>query len=599
MFKPFDLGYDKNRLYNPTTINDVIRCITYASKVDLILSEPCLSSRIIEEIKWANKYIELNLIAKSNEVADRYSQFKFSSIKIEETVNFNYIGIQGKYNRYFIFDDAFVEIDDSYEKAFFEGFNLSDDFSFLNDTKEMIIVDSCGTGNYSQLIEEAKKTNVAVKIVINTKNYNREVFDVTNDANMSLLISNNTIDSILLIKQNGSLMYLSKTSHGFYISYPIERAYKYFGNLYESCRFKDEIETKKLNNEYYFCYKGDFKKLDIKDNIVVNLNRPIKLMDDFISEKFDSKIIESHNDYSLQAKQVDYVFKLIPPSLDNSYKESTIYDEVHRLCNDWNKYQTLKISEIKTRYSTFSDSDFGFIKILDESEKFTKELNRKVKDCSYRGFYDLIKRTLDLFKTTDDGLIDICRNFFESLNEKSSESKFDKFDIEIENYRKTISEKKELVEQGKDILNNKRRIEILTDKINKLLALKEGFKNSASSRNNKDLDGFIRRCENILNEVKTSGNDDSIGNIVKPKEETKLSKLDSFMTDYLHDIKVYLDNCIRVLEDLLKVHIPEEYKVYDHENSKFIAISDLSEYETTKAIRDEFHLECVAKEVSE
>ncbi len=598
LFKPFDLMYDKNRFYSPTSINDVIRCITFASKVDLILSEPCLSSRIIEEIKWVNKYIELNIVVKSKEVLDRYSTLKFSSVKILNTVDFNYIGIQGKQNRYFILDDAFAEIDNSYEKAFFEGMNLSDDFSFLKDAREMIVVDSCGAGNHSKLIEAAKKHSVEVKLIVNSKHFSREIFDISNDLNVGLLVSDKTKDAVLLIKQDSSLMCLTKTKYGFYISYPLESVYKYFGSLYESCRFKDKLKTKNLNNECYFCYKGDFKRLDIKDKIVINLDRPIELMSNFISENFDSKIVESHNDYSLQAKQVDYVFKLIPPSLNDSYEESSIYDEVHHLCNVWNEKQTLNVSKIKERYALFSDNDFGIMKLLDESVAFTKELKRKVENCSYSGFYSLIKNTLDLFKITNDGLIEICRHIFESLNGKSSEKKFDKFDLEIESYQKTIYEKQVLVDQGKDVLNNKRRIEILTDKINKLKALKENFKSTACSRNNKDLDGFIQRCENILNDVKTKEIDDSIGNIVKPKEETKLAQLDSFMADYLHKIKSYLDNSICVLEDLLKVYIPEEYKVYDHEDERFIAISDLSEFETSKGICDEFHLKCVAKEVS-
>lgn len=597
LFKPFNLMYDKNRFYSPISINDVIRCITFASKVDMILSEPCLSSRIIEEIKWVNKYIELNIFAKSKEVLDRYSSLKFSSVKIENTVDFNYIGIQGKQNKYFILDDAFVEIDDSYEKVFFDGINLSDDFSFLKDVREMIVVDSCGVENHSKLIEAAKKHNVEVRLIVNSKHFSREIFDTYNDLNISLLVSDKTKDAVLLIKQDASLMCLAKTNHGFYISYPIERAYKYFGGLYESCRFKDKIETKNLNNEYYFCYRGDFKKLDIKDKIVINLDRPIELMSDFISENFDSKIIESHNDYSLQAKQVDYVFKLIPPSLNDSYVESSIYDDVHRLCDVWDEKQTLNVSKIKERYALFSDKDFGIIKMLDESVAFTKELKRKVQNCSYSGYYNLIKNTLDLFKTTNDGLIEICRHIFESLNGKFSEKKFDKFDLEIESYQKTITEKQALIDQGKDVLNNKRRIEILTDKINKLQVLKETFKSTACSRNDKDLDGFIQRCENILNDVKEKENDDSIGNIVRPKEETKLSKLDSFMADYLHKIKFYLGDSICVLEDLSKVYIPEEYKVYDYGNERFIAISDLSEYETSYGICDEFHLKCVAKEV--
>ena len=64
------------------------------------------------------------------------------------------------------------------------------------------------------------------------------------------------------------------------------------------------------------------------------------------------------------------------------------------------------------------------------------------------------------FEEYQNGLFDDCAFMLNEVNSESSGSKFDKFDAEIEGYRKTIKEKEVLVFMGTDVLSNKRRIEI-------------------------------------------------------------------------------------------------------------------------------------------
>ena len=64
---------------------------------------------------------------------------------------------------------------------------------------------------------------------------------------------------------------------------------------------------------------------------------------------------------------------------------------------------------------------------------------------------------------------------FNSINEESSGTKFDKFDNEIAGYEQTIKEKNELIKKDIEVLSNKRRVEILTRKINNLLELKKAI----------------------------------------------------------------------------------------------------------------------------
>lgn len=81
LFHPFDLGIDRNRLFKDTMISDVIRLITHSNEVNLILCDSCLSSRIVNEIEWANKYIKLNIIAKDESIINNYKKFSYNSKK--------------------------------------------------------------------------------------------------------------------------------------------------------------------------------------------------------------------------------------------------------------------------------------------------------------------------------------------------------------------------------------------------------------------------------------------------------------------------------------------------------------------------------------
>ena len=190
-------------------------------------------------------------------------------------------------------------------------------------------------------------------------------------------------------------------------------------------------------------------------------------------------------------------------------------------------------------------------------------------------------------------MLDICKNMFNSINEESSGTKFDKFDNEIAGYEQTIKEKNELIKKDIEVLSNKRRVEILTRKINNLLELKKHFENSSSSRNDKNLNTFIMRCEELLDGKHRVSNDDSIGNIVKPKEETKLTKLETFVDKYLFSIMKYNDECLSILEKLSNESIPEDYPVYDRRTQRYIIISELKEYELTKTTCDKFKLKCI------
>ena len=593
LFHPFDLNINRNRLFKETMISDVIRLITHSNEVNLILSDSCLSSRIVNEIEWANKYIKLNIIAKDDSIINNYRKFSFNSKKVDSSIDFSYIGIIGKENGHFMISDGYTEIDDSLYKVYFQNKNLKGDYSFLNNASKLIIIDCDGKKDYSMVISAASQNKIPCYYAVNTRYFNNRIFNYSKENKIELLVSEYTQNGIIVVNRDNTLSCVTMTNNGFYLSYPIENISSFLGMEYKSGYYKDSIETDKLKGEIYSCYNGRIEKLNIIDKKIVPLNVDVELMSDFVSETFDSSIVEKHNDYSAEAKKVEYQFNLIPPLFDSKYVESNIYDGIHELHSKWNNQQTLKIKRIKDDYNTFIDEDYGLIDFLLETEKFTKEFDERVEKCDYKNYYCWIKSVSDQFNKNRTSLLDICKNMFNSINEESSGTKFDKFDNEIAGYEQTIKEKNALIQKGIDVLSNKRRVEILTKKINDLLELKKHFESNSSSRNDKNLNAFIKRCEELLDGKHRVFNDDSIGNIVKPKEETKLAKLEAFVDNYLLSIRKYDDECLSTIDKLSNESIPEDYAVYDKKGQRYIIINDLQEYETTKHICDKFKLRCI------
>jgi len=596
LFHPYDLPLGRNRFFKEVVISDVIKLITFSNTIDIILSDGCLSSRVVSEIEWANKYIKVNAIVKSEDIIKKYKSINFSSVTVDNSIDFNYIGVIGKETRYYMISDGYIEIDDSIEKVYFEKQNLSGDYSFLKTLSNLVIVSSELNKDYSELLKAAQKEKVNCILFVNTNAYNKKTFDYAKANGLDLFVSEFTRDGIILDCKDGNIKSLTLGKGGFFITYPIKDFFEYVGKEYK-CDFHDDlVDTKKLTGQVYSCFNGSIKKLNIVDKKVIEIDVPIALMSDFVSETFDSSVVDKHNDYSADTMKVEYLFTLIPPLFDQSYKESSIYDTVHELTKAWNKVQTLKFEKIKSMYFDCLDEDFGLIHLLEEGESTTACLEKREKECDYKNYYSQIQVIKDLYKYYLDNLMEVCKNMFNSINEKSSETKFDKFDNEIAGYRQTISEKNALIEKGVDVLSNKRRVEILSKKIEDLLKLKEHFEGNSASRNDKDTSGFIQHCNDLLNGKKKQVNDDSIGNIVKPKDETKISKLESFADMYLVSIKKYIDDAYVVLLKLLDdVSIPEDYKVYDKKGSRYIIINNLSEFDSTKGLCEKFSLKCITR----
>lgn len=589
LFQEYEFDFFKNPLYEETYIPTIIKFITFANELNLILSEPCLSSKIIEEIVWANKNTKVNIIAKSTNIIKKYSNIKFTKVTIDNKIDFNYLGIKGKDNKYILIDDGYIEVDDIIEKKYFSNTKLKNNALFSKDVSKIIIIDSKAEFKELELVEKAEKEKINCLYIINIKAFNKNVFDMSVKNALNLFVSDKTNNGVIMLLKNGNIKKMSLLNDEALITYSIPTLKDHIGKLYIN---DSKIKT---NANLYICLDGIIKSLNIVSKKTIKVDVPIKHMSDFVDDKFDSSIVDSHNDYSSEAKSVEYQFTLIPPIFDKTYKVSKIYDEVISLIDEWNHSQIIDFENIKKDYFDYADEDFGIINLLDKSSRFTKSLNNRKLEYDFVDFNKEIKNTIRLFENLNDNLLNVCKEMHNKTNDISLSSKFDKLDAEIIRYDQLILEKESLIKNGIDKFKNEKRIEDLKNKRDNLLNLKEKFITSSSKINDKSQNEFIDYCCKILSDNKKEINLDSLVNVIKISNESRTFKLYSFIDKYLLKIKQYIDVSLNILFKLNEIRIPENYKVYEKGEKRYIVIDDISEYELTKELCEQFYLECLTR----
>ena len=596
IFSPTSFDVERNEAFKRTKLSDVVKLITFSNKVNLILSQPCLPSKIVEELEWVNKYIKINLIAKRKEIVDRYKNLSFNSCKIDDKASIDYIGITGKNDGYYMIGDDLCEVDDSIEKFYFNKFKNRDRTSFLSNVKSIVICERNKHKGFDDLLSLFDKKGIKLRYVISVESYDKTIYDYAKTNNIELFVSDYVEEAILVINKDNSICRMSIIDEICIALFPIDRISKYVGKLYKCLFLNGTIEADKIPDGVYSCFEGEINEFIIKNRVVIKKEINISEMFDFVSETFDKSIVDDHNQYSNKARETQYLFTLIPPIIDSSYKESSIYEPIHRLLSEWEDINNIRFDRIIQDYKAFMNKDIKLIDFIAFSQSFSKKLKRMIIECSYHGYHSTIEDSINNFMEYRKNLIDDCSLMFDEVNSERTDSRFNKFDDEIEGYRRTIKEKEALISAGKDVLSNNRRIEILNKKIEDLLALKEKFENSSSSRTSKEKESFVVRCRDLINVIPASSdNEDSIGKIIAMNDSSKLVRLNHFVSNYLRQINEYLNNSITCLKKMIEVNIPEEYPVFEKDGQKYIVLNDLSEYDSTKELCDEYSLKCLAR----
>ena len=598
LFTPEKLSRCVNSKYRNISINDVIPYISKADEIHLVLCRTGMPSSILNELKWVNKYIKFKLIAKNDKIATNLSSLKFSEIIIDETIDFNYIGIKGKDNLFLVLDNEIVSVDDSFERVFFENKKLVEkiDYDGIN---EIYIIESQEKKELVNFALEAKKKGIAVTYICDKNMFSKDIFEAYSKICCRLLVAKSCCSTIFVVGKNISSYVYERNN---FIPVEFSSLEAVVDEIFLSVN--KELGKITKDKEIYTCLNGELSRLNISENM--NINQQIKLdsYEDFNEENFDKSTIEKYNDYSNKTKQVTYNFELVPPIIDSSYLISSVYDKTFSYCEEWMTF--IKKSSVKDFNKKLQniDNDNDFLKILDKIAEieelllFVYSIKNETYKCrkNLKDYHNTLIKFVEDMKNFIGNFDDNCKSIYSKLSSQNSSIKFNKFDDEILDYQKIIEEKKSLIEKGVDVLSNKRRVEILNKKIDDLRKLKSGFEEKNSLVNDKSSEVFLEKCKVFINNNKKLSDETlSIKNVLKVNELEKTIKLENLFSQYLKDFYEAIVFTYDVLKELGLQDFPENYLLFEKDKKQYIVIENENEYKETKYIQKKYDLLCLVR----
>lgn len=562
------------------TLAEIVQAITFSKSVDIILKEPCLPSNIVSELQWvSSRGVKLRLLAKSQDIIDKYSAIKFAETKVISFISVNFLAIFGEKPFYVSLSDYYIRTDGAIWMLHF-GVNYGGNrWQILDGATRVVVIEQSATLIYKDYIDECIRRNIPIDYVVPVDKFSEELCKrVPKEVN--LCVSENIKPGLLVF--------------GKYYAYTKDTVRFFCGDTYRNLRLADDISTSRLRSDTYCCLNGSLHPLVIEDTKVVKRTVQVELMSDFVTENFDRSETELHNDYSAEVSSVEYQFTLVPPKFDNSYQLSDMYAPLIALRDAWKKHQCYDLRQArKTLGDIITQCDL--LKVMDQILQFDKWLTEAVGKYDYHGYSDSVSALLQNMTDAFNNYLQYFEQIFVKINGSTSDSKFDKLEADIQQYRNTIDEKNLLIEQGKNVLENKQAIERLKLEISKLEVLKKNFEGKSVAQIGKAIEEYRAKCQRIVDGASTeSVNDDSIGNVIH-QSESRAEAFERFTENYLVSLRNYLQNTQCIVEQLSQQDIPEDYPVYDKNGERYIVINDLSEYETTLPIQTKYQLKCLAR----
>ena len=595
LFTPCQELQLKNTTYYSVNINDIVKQITYAKEITLFLAEECLHSKIIEEIKWVNNYADIHLIAKNNTIVNSYNEIYFKTIRIDSSLELNVINIKQKgiQTNYFI-ADGFQSTDDGIVKLLQSSKkNINLDMSALQNASNVIVLGESLSDYQDQIFDYCNNNNIKVYYANKFVDFNKSHYDKYLNSKVQLVVANHVGQGICIDKNNK--LFFGTIVNEKFVFVEVENLYNYIsGDIYINAKKKSLLVGEEIPDNVYVLYNGEISLLKRKDCHMVEKTVNIDLMADFIKERFDKSIVEQHNEYAVIAKNVEYQFTLIPPLYNNEFRYSDIYNLAFDLVKQWKDCYDIHIDEIKKEIKEFKENE-SFISMLNHIANTNKAVEKMIGEYDYKNYHSVLDNAQQNLVDDSKNILQYCINLNEAISNDLTDKQYSKIDEEIEGYKETIKEKEKDIRNNLNVLQNKRRIEILKNKIDGLIKIKDQFTKRRSSEMVNKQEAFVSWCKNVLNGEIPKVEANSVSTIVNCKELSKNEKLNNFLKKRLFAIKSTLLKLIDVICLMQKIDVPEEYVVFDYQGKHYITIDSEDEFYKTKYIQEKYNILCVAR----
>ena len=550
LFVPWHDFLRRNKNYKAIGVSEIVKQITFSKAVTLMLSEPCLPRKVIDELKWVAPYAEISLIAKTKDVIAFYKELPFSSTKINPLLSLNYIGIAGKSGKagYFI-SEGFLRTDDSVEKLFVSPSGSEFDFTPFADVDKLFVLGD-GAPYLSPLFQYCESKRISAFLVKTIADFNKSDYDAYRNRAITLLVAE-YVGTGICAQKGENLFRVSCMNGKFVFTETADFDSCLPGNMYCNLKKKATLQGDEIPQGAYVLYDGTVQPLLLKDSHVVKKIVQMERMEDFIAEHFDQSETESHNRFSAIAKSVEYQFVLAPPSLPKESTFSDLYQKAQGLLSQWKNCYSLPVSSIRNAIADLRGNQ-DFLAMLQHIEDSNSAVCKIIGEYHYQNYPFVFRSHKSVLMQDKNALIDYCCALNASIFTEINNTQTCGLDDEIAGYEKTIREKQACIDQNIDVLQSKRRIEILQHKIEELNKIKERIVTIQTANTANGREAFIARCKKLLIGDSLAANEDSVSSIVHGKEKSQQELLNDFLQMWLQPVNdllcklIYLLGCITI-----------------------------------------------------
>lgn len=582
---------------NAQSIQDIVNKITFAKEIDILFANDVFHKRLYEEILWAFNQggLTINLKYKNDDILSQFKCLKFNKLEKDSNLSLKYIYIKGerngtKYESAYLLEDDIIKLDSpiNFEKE------DKDTYKFLKKYQTIFIIDEKYNSKYNELIEKSKEKHINIVYIIEVQNFSKKMHDEFKDLGIDLMVCDKVSPAVLL-SNNENRLYCLKYYNNKQIIFETS-CLNYFvkGNLYLNSR--KSIGIKELPREF-LCFTGDkVEKCCIQEEMEVPIEVQCLTMDDFINGNFDKSIINKHNDYSMKCKVVKYKFILNSPKFNSEYRISSVYDDINKVAKNIEELDSDALQSFKDDVKNL-ESGTWIEKTINNLLKIKLNVLNVINNYQYTGFDKYCEESIDFLEKNKSKMFDKIFNIYKSFNKGAEVIKYSKFDEEIDGYRKTIKDKEKLIQDNIEVLSNKKRIEILSKKIEDLELLKQQFESKENSRDITVKASFCTNYNNWLNKRQTDFlHFDSVTGVVK-KESSQSGKFENLLEKYLYTFNDYYDKFLNYLKKVDNCLLfPLDYTVYEKDKKNYIIIDSIDEFYNTAKLCEKYNILTIAKE---
>lgn len=594
LFTPCQSLQLKNINYHPIGVDAVVKKITYADEILIILKEKCLPRKVVEELKWVCNDAKIYIVSTDRSIVDAYSGINFAGIKIENAVPIDYVSIKGQNGRdNFIVSNGFHRVDDAIDMLLQSKKAEKTDLSLLDGADSVCVCGEIGSLKEKEILDFCKNKGITSYVVKETKKFCKADYDKYYNTSAHLIVSDVVSNGVCISKKNK--LYSGVIFKGKLILVETENFDAYFsGRIYTNSKCNSMLEGDSIpNNVYVFC-DGDIRPLQLSGCHIIERKLKMPSMADFLRKNFDCSEIENHNLYSSIAKTVEYRFTLIPPLITKQFVRSDIYSEALSLLAKWKNAFSIPAELLKKDMQAFQKSG-NFVEMLNHIEKADMAVKNIIENYKYKNYKPVFEQYKRELEHDDKNLIEYCKDLHYAIVSEICGFQNNKIEDEIKGYERTIREKEKCISQNIAVLQNKRRVEILRQKIQDLEKIKESFSVKQIDNRDKMQIEFVNWCNSIIGGEQLDEIDENSVSMVLNKERNKSDILHSFLKQWLKQIKDQLEELVILLSLMSKIDVPEDYIVYDFNKKKYIVIDSEEEYFDTLPLQKKYGVQTVTR----